>query len=660
MPKSIQRDIFMKIKPIVEAVQKTTAHIHDNPILNRVYQNRGVVSPAEIEYSLHNLIKPNGMKGIDKATDILLNHLLAGSKIIVVGDYDCDGATATTIAVEGLTMLGAKNVSFLVPDRIKHGYGLSPEIVRLVGEQSPDLIITVDNGIASFAGCEAVKHLEKPCQIIVTDHHLAAEEGLPDADAIVNPNQPGCGFKSKNIAGCGVIFYVIMALRAKMREKGIFEKMGTVQPNMTPLLDVLALGTVADVVTLDYNNRILVTQGLNMINSGMCRPGIKAVLELKKRQIGNIVSSDMGFSAGPCFNAAGRLDDMRLGIKCMLEKDESRAMEYAEQLFELNQQRKELGSEMEGEAIKILEEYKVDEHSYGVCLHEPTWHEGVIGILASRIKERLNRPVIIFTDTHQASDARKALESAIERKASVDEICDLERLLGDCDIKGSARSVPGVHLKHVLDHINKTDSAILSKFGGHAMAAGLSLKIRHFEKFKSEFDKMVRKDLTEEMILGKMEVDIKNVEPSLMTLDAAELLRSGGPWGQNFTQPVFSQVFSVVTHRILGDKHLKMTVKPVGSDMSFEAIAFNCIENGELPFKNNFEGVFSLDVNEWRGRKSLQLMIHCIQDPSLDLELDKENTNSDSLVLSGAASMQKKDIGRVKVENKKEDVAVPF
>lgn len=648
----------MKLKPIVEATQKSTSHIHSNPVLNRVYQNRGLLSSDEIDYPLKNLLKPDGMKGMDKATDIILNHILSDSKIIIVGDYDCDGATATTIAVEGLTLLGAKNVSFMVPDRIKHGYGLSPEIVRLVGEQSPDLIITVDNGIASFAGCEAVKQLEKTCQIVVTDHHLASDNGLPDADAIVNPNQPGCNFKSKNIAGCGVIFYVVMALRAKMRERGIFEKLGMSEPSMTGLLDVLALGTVADVVTLDYNNRILVTHGLKLINLGLCRPGIKAVLELKKRQIGNIVSSDMGFSAGPCFNAAGRLDDMRLGIKCMLEKDEGRALEYAETLFELNQQRKELSAEMETEAVRILKEYKIDESLYGVSLHEPSWHEGVIGILASRIKERLNRPVIIFTDTHQTSEARAALQDAISRGAPEMELRDLETLLGDCDIKGSARSLPGIHLKHVLDHINKTDPAILSKFGGHAMAAGLSLKYRHYEAFQREFDKLVRLDLSEEMLLGKLEVDIKNIDPALITLETAELLKVSGPWGQNFTQPVFSQEFTVESHRILGEKHLKMTVKPTGSDMVFDAICFNCIENNVLPFNGKFESVFSMDVNEWRGRKSLQLMLHCIQDPTLELEKEaKVETTHGSLVTSGAAALQKKEIGSV---NKTPEVPVPF
>lgn len=647
----------MSKKPIIEIEPKTDNRIHDNPVLNRVYQNRGVITPAEIEYSLNNLIRPDGMKGMDKATEIILNHILAGSKIIIVGDYDCDGATATTIAVQGLTMLGAKNVSFMVPDRIKHGYGLSPDIVKLVGEQSPDLIITVDNGIASFAGCEEVKKLEKPCQIVVTDHHLAAEEGIPDADAIVNPNQPGCRFKSKNIAGCGVIFYVIMALRTKMREEGIFEKLGMTQPNMTPLLDVLALGTVADVVTLDYNNRILISQGLHMINSGMCRPGIKAVLELKNRHIGNIVSMDMGFSAGPCFNAAGRLDDMRLGIKCMLEEDEGRAMEYAQTLFDLNQKRKEIGSEMEADAIQILNEYKVDEKNFGVCLHEPTWHEGVVGILASRIKERLNRPVIIFTDTHAAAEARKNLNDAIACGAQASEIKDLETILGDNDIKGSARSVNGVHLKHVLDHINKTDPEILSKFGGHAMAAGVSLKYRHFEKFKIEFDKLVRNDLTEDMIKGRLDVDIKNIDPSLINLETAELLKTAGPWGQNFVQPSFSQVFAVETHRILGEKHLKMTLRPVGSDMVFDAIAFNCIENNTLPFTGNFEAVFSLDVNEWRGRKTLQLMMQCIQDLGPELNNSIEGGTPGALEVKGAAVMQKRNIG---VVNKEQQIKVPF
>jgi single-stranded-DNA-specific exonuclease RecJ len=653
----------MKIKPFIETQPKTNALIHENPVLNRVFQNRGVQSSAEIEYSLSKLLSPSLMKGMDKGTDILINHILADSKIVIVGDYDCDGATATTIAVEGLKLMGAKNVFFMVPDRVKHGYGLTPQIVDIVSEYEPDLIVTVDNGISSFAGAEAIKKLTKPCQLLITDHHLAAEEGLPDADAIINPNQPGCSFPSKNIAGCGVMFYVIMGLRAKMRERSVFNKLGMTEPLINRLFDVLALGTVADVVTLDYNNRIMINAGLELINKGMARPGIKAVLELKGRRIGDIVAMDMGFAAGPCFNAAGRLDDMRLGINCMLESNTMIAEDYAKRLFDLNEQRKELGSEMEEEALELLDNLQIESTTFGICLHDPMWHEGVIGILASRIKERLSRPVIIFTDTHQASSVRESIIEAKIEGASAAVINEMQGILNEMDIKGSSRSVPGVHLKHILDHINKTNPEILSKFGGHAMAAGLSLKVGHFEKFKSLFDELVRKDLTEDMILGRVDIDIKDIDPELINLETAELLRKQGPWGQNFTQPLFSQQFIVKSYRILKGKHLKMVVSPIGSDKTFDAIAFGCVENDEIPFRDKLEASFSMDINEWRGNRTLQLMIHHLQDKELILEKEINSKSEDVFFEKKGAIKQQSDdllIKTIANEKKFEPIIAPF
>lgn len=643
----------MKIKPYFENEAKTDGIIHENPVLNRIYQNRGLSTPEDIHYSLDKLISPYLMKGIHDAAELLIEHIVKGSKIIVVGDYDCDGATATTIAVEGLNMLGANSIEFLVPDRVKHGYGLSPEIVRIVAKESPDLIVTVDNGIASFEGAEAIRNLERPCQLLITDHHLAPNEGLPIADAIVNPNQPDCEFPSKDIAGCGVMFYVIMALRATMRDKGIFEKIGLREPSLAPLLDVLALGTVADVVPFDFNNRIIVSAGLKRINEGHVRPGLKSILEIKGRTIGKIVSTDMGFAAGPCINAAGRLDDMALGIKCLLEKDPVLALGYATQLNDLNERRKEIGAEMEDDALVLLESLVIDDEKFSVCLHDPDWHEGVVGILASRIKEKLNRPTIIFTDTHDAREVRNRLNQAISENADQEEISKLEAELSEKDIKGSARSVPNVHLKHVLDELSKDHPEVLSKFGGHAMAAGMSLKIAHFEKFQELLDNLVSKILTLDMIRGRVDVDIKNIDPELINLENAQLLREHGPWGQNFLQPIFSQVFIVEGYKVLKEKHLKLQLRPEGSDIVFDAISFGTVVNGDLPMRDRIEASFSMDINEWRGRVSLQLMIHELQDE--DYINDLNRAKDEDLEDNGISLSQIGAIASQKASIKKED-----
>jgi single-stranded-DNA-specific exonuclease len=610
----------MSIKPIIERDKITDDFIHENPVLNRVFQNRGISSKQDIDYPLSRLLPPSLMKGMDEGTDLLIHHILSDSKILIIGDFDCDGATATSTAVEGLTMLGAKHVSFLIPNREKHGYGLTPEIVKLAESFEPDLIVTVDNGIASLEGASAVKNMSRPCQLLITDHHLQGTMGLPEADGIINPNQEGCKFPSKAICGCGVMFYTIAATRTKMREQGIFNRMGIKEPSLSPLLDLVALGTIADVVGLDYNNRLLVTWGLHRINSGYGRPGITSILEKKKKTIGDIVSSDFGFAAGPCLNAAGRLEDMSKGIKCLLTNDPEEANRISTELFELNEKRKEISSEMEVEAFSTMDKMSIPDKQFGITIHDGFWHEGVIGILASRIKEKYNRPVIVFTDTHEAREVRKLLDEAIALDSPIETIERIRADLDSCYMKGSGRSVPGVHLRHVLDEINKRHPECLNKFGGHAMAAGATLKIGEFRKFQELFDEVVRKDLTVDMINGKIEVDIKDIDPDLMTMETAELINKSGPWGQHFEEPVFSQTFIPVSQRILGGKHLKLTVKAVGSDKEFEAICFNCIENDELPYINSFEASFSLDINKWRGNSSLQLMFKLIQDKEMDLK----------------------------------------
>lgn len=608
------------LKPIIERPLLTKHDVHPNPVLNRVLQNRGVNSLEEISYSLADLIDPFLMKGMQDAVDMLHRHLLKQSRVVVVGDFDCDGATSTSIAVEGLRAMGFNHVSYIIPDRVIHGYGLSPSIVKLAGEMEPDLIVTVDNGIASFDGAKAVKDLEKPCELLITDHHLPAENGIPQADCIVNPSQPGCEFPSKNIAGCGVMFYVIMALRTHLRKVGYFKDKQMNEPPLGPLLDLVALGTVADVVPLDRNNRILVDSGLRRIRAGRARPGIRAILDVAKRDPEKMVASDFGFQIGPRINAAGRLEGMEQGIECLLATDYQQALFMAQRLDELNKQRRDIEADHLIDADEIIAKYRLAEKK-GVVIHDPTWHAGVVGIVASRIKEKINRPIICMTDTADAEEIRHELSLLSGEGADKEEVAALEARLAEADIKGSARSIPGVHLKHVLDNINKKHPEILSKFGGHAMAAGLSLKYKHLPLFMELFDQEISAVVTPEQLLGSIDVDIKDVSGKLMDMDLAQEIRQLGPWGQGFPEPVFHGKFQVLNHRILGGKHLKMTVcfhdEP---GKKFDTISFNCIKNDEMPIGETFEASFQLDINEYPpGKENLQLMMRELQDKPFEL-----------------------------------------
>lgn len=654
------------LKPILERREKNTSQIHHDPLINRIFRNRDVSGPEEVEYKLSKLIPPNLMKGMAQGTEILVKHIMADSKILIVGDYDADGATATVIAVDGLQLCGAKNVEFLIPDRVEHGYGLQRTIVELAGKSKPDLIVTVDNGITSFDGVAAVKDLEHPCEILVTDHHLAVDGGaVPDADGIINPNQPGCTFPSKNIAGCGVMLYTIMALKSKMENEGYFEKLNMQTPRLISLLDVAALGTVADVVTLDYNNRIIIQNGLNLINRGAenkndptdtshlafqrMRPGLTELLKKKKKEIGKVVSMDFGFAVGPCLNAAGRLEDMSLGIQCLLEKDPHKAEQLAQRLVDLNEQRKEIEGEMVEDAVKQLDGFSSDKD--GVCIYNPHWHEGVVGIVASRIKDRLNRPIICFTDTHEAEKVRENIKEAELMNASKEEIAELNKQLMECDQKGSARSIKGLHLKHVIDKINSTNPEVLKtsfgipKFGGHAMAAGISIRIGEYERFQKLFDEGIKEQITNEMKIGAIEVDVKNVSPEHMTMQMAETINHIGPWGQNFEFPTFSKDFIVDGFRIVGEKHLQLTLKCPETNTVFKAISFGCVEKGEVPTQigNKIESVFKLSINEWNGNRNLQLMVDFFQDEQYILQKqmkveEQENTN---VTIQGAEALQR-------------------
>lgn len=560
---------------------KTNLHaVSLHPVLSRIYSSRDILSVDELNLSLSRLIPTEQLKGIDAAVDVLVKGLQDQKRFLIVGDFDADGATSSALSVRALRLLGAQHVDYLVPNRFEYGYGLTPEIVKVASELKPDILITVDNGISSIEGVRAAR--AHGMQVVVTDHHLPGNE-LPDADAIVNPNQPDDDFPSKNLAGVGVIFYVMLALRVRLRKESWFEQQKIPEPNLATLLDLVALGTVADVVPLDYNNRILVDQGLRRIRAGKCCPGISALLEVGKRQQGRVVASDLGFAVGPRLNAAGRLDDMSLGIECLLTDDAQQAHEFAGQLNALNSNRREIEDQMREQAMTDLNRLHLDVSTmpYGLCIFDESWHQGVIGILAARIKEQFHRPVIAFAST------------------------------GDGDIKGSARSIPGFHIRDVLDAVAARHPELIQKFGGHAMAAGLSLAQKDFEAFQQAFDEEVRRHLAEDDLRGVIHSDGLLDEQDL-GLELAEQLRSAGPWGQGFPEPVFDGEFEVISQRIVGEKHLKMMVRPLGGSVALDAIAFNQVN----PFGKEDLGqvslAYRLDVNEFRGIRSAQLMVEHI------------------------------------------------
>lgn len=546
------------------------------PLLTRLYAARGVQSAAELDKGLARLMPYSQLKGIEAAVDLLVEALEKRQRILFVGDFDADGATASTVGVLGLRLLGAAQVDYLVPNRFEYGYGLTPEIVAVALERRPDLLVTVDNGISSIDGVAAAK--AAGLKVLVTDHHLPGRE-LPAADAIVNPNQPGCDFPSKALAGVGVIFYVLLALRARLRQRDWFARRGIAEPNLAELLDLVALGSVADVVPLDANNRILVHQGLARIRAGRARPGLRALLEVAGRDHRRITSTDLGFILGPRLNAAGRLDDMSLGIECLLCEDEPLARDMAVQLDALNQDRKAIEQGMQREALAQLRDLPTEQLPFGLCLFEPDWHQGVIGILASRLKERYHRPTIAFADA------------------------------GDGLLKGSARSIPGFHIRDALDAVAARHPGLISKFGGHAMAAGLSLPQANFGAFSAAFDAEVRRQLAEEDLAGRLLSD-GQLGAEEFHLELARVLRQAGPWGQHFPEPLFHGVFEIVQQRLVGERHLKMVLRTECGSRQLDAIAFNVDrEQWPNPTVSWAELAYKLDVNEFRGQESVQLLV---------------------------------------------------
>lgn len=569
MNKTIQRRVVLGSEPVAE-----------HPLLDRLYRARNIQNAQQLDRTLSAMLAPNLLRGMESAVNLLVKFRQNGGQIVVVGDFDADGATSTALMVQALQQLGFPYVDFLVPNRFEQGYGLSVEVAKLALEKGVELLITVDNGISSFEGVDFLK--QHQVDVLITDHHLPAET-LPSADAIVNPNLSQCDFPSKSLSGVGVAFYVMLALRAKLRELGFFTQQ--TQPNFADLLDLVALGTIADVVPLDQNNRILAYQGLARIRAERCRCGIRALAEVANRELSRFTAADLGFAIGPRLNAAGRLDNMSVGVELLLAEDMPSARALALELDGLNQTRKEIEQGMKLEALEICRNLTALQQSVpiAITLYQADWHQGVLGILASRIKEQFHRPVIAFAQDQP------------------------------CILKGSARSIEGLHIRDVLERIHSRYPQLILKFGGHAMAAGLSIVEDQFEQFQQVFSQTVSEMLEQDKLQGVVWTD-GELDVQSLNLETAELLRNAGPWGQAFPEPMFDGEFRVLQQNLLAEKHLKMMVESVHGGPLLDAIAFNVdrryypdlsIKRARLAYK--------LDVNEFRGNRRVQLLIDYIE-----------------------------------------------
>ena len=552
-----------------------------HPVIDRIYRGRNIANLDDLENGLKGLTHFNVLKGMPQAAQILANAVVQNKRIIIVGDFDADGATSTSVCILALRAMGYHNVDFLVPNRFDFGYGLSVPIVDEAAKQGAEVIVTVDNGISCIDGVTHAKSLGM--QVVVTDHHLPGDV-LPLADAIVNPNQPGCEFPSKNLAGVGVAFYIMLALKAELQQQGHFERAGLAPPNLASLLDIVAVGTVADVVVLDKNNRILVHQGLQRIRAGKCRPGIKALVEVANRDCAHLTSTDLGFVVGPRLNAAGRLDDMSQGIACLLEDETIQARMIAAELDALNKERREIETGMKAQAETVLEQMALDEGDMpsALVVYREDFHQGVIGIVAGRLKEKYLKPVIAFA--HQD-----------------DEI-----------IKGSARSIPGVHIRDVLDEVNTRYPGVIEKFGGHAMAAGLSLPVAKLQEFEQAFVDIARAHMAKldgnHALLSDGDLSSKE-----LCLPFAHLLRQAGPFGQGFESPLFDGEFALLDQRLVGQKHLKMVLKSDGAN-EVDAIAFNVdLKSWPNAMVKRVHIAYRLDINVFRGQETVQLIVEQIE-----------------------------------------------
>ncbi len=546
--------------------------------LCNILRNRGVNDESELRFDFQQMPKPEAMKGASKAATLLADALAKNHRILIVADYDVDGATSCTLVKEALQQMGANQVSYLVPDRFKLGYGLSPEVVQLAMQYKPDWIITVDNGIASLAGVEAAK--QAGIGVIVTDHHLPGEV-LPDADVIVNPNQKDCAFPTKALAGVGVAFYVMLALRHELRTRGWFDNRGIKEPNLAQLLDLVALGTVADLVPLDYLNRLLVSHGIKRINQGQGRPGIQALLHVAKGEAPQIIAQDLGFAIAPRLNAAGRLDDMTLGIECLLSDTAAGALPLAERLNDWNLERRNIQKTMQQDANRIAQSLRIDEGLHSVCLFSEEWHEGVVGLVASRIKDQYFRPTVVFAPADQPGL-----------------------------IKGSARSIKGIHIRDVLDAVATKAPEILQKFGGHAMAAGLTIQAQNLKTFSKLLEKEVAA-VAEPGVFDNIVMTDGELPEDSINLETAQLLQDYGPWGQRFPEPLFRGIFKVLDTFVMKQRHLKF--KLLKSDgQQIEAVAFNQNDDVLNRHFSEIEIAYRLNMNHFRGQSRAQLLIEYI------------------------------------------------
>jgi single-stranded-DNA-specific exonuclease len=546
-----------------------------HPVVRRVYAARGLTCSGDLSLGLDQLLPVSSLEGLDGAIEVLLEHLASGTRVLVVGDFDADGATSSALVVRALRRLGFGNVGYLVPNRFRYGYGLTPEIVALAAEQSPGLIVTVDNGISSHAGVAEARR--RGIDVLVTDHHLPTAE-LPAARAIVNPNLAGARFASHALAGVGVAFYVLAALVRRLQERG---SAAAGDFSLAQYLDLVALGTVADLVPLDRNNRILVSQGLKRIRAGRCVAGITALLEQANRIPSGIVAQDLGFAVAPRLNAAGRLDDMSLGIECLLTDDLSEARQLAARLSELNEERREIEQRMQAEALAAVSQLHLESRGVmagSLCLFDESWHQGVVGLVASRVKDRVHRPVIAFARAE------------------------------DGTLRGSARSVAGVHIRDVLDAVAARDPGLLDRFGGHAMAAGVTLNSAKLERFAAAFTTEVDRWL-DPSAQGFIDTD-GELAPEELTLVTALELRAAGPWGQAFPEPAFDGEFELLDCRVVGERHLKLRVRPLATGEPLDAIAFGYIEDGQTNLsRGRARLAYRLDVNEYLGTRRLQLVV---------------------------------------------------
>tara|TARA_B100000586_G_scaffold244287_1_gene199163 strand:- start:74 stop:1804 length:1731 start_codon:yes stop_codon:yes gene_type:complete len=574
----------MQNKKIVHREVPDNINLPDliHPVLKRVYASRNIKSSKDLDYSLSSLIPFEELSGISDAVILLQEMLEQKKRILIVADFDADGATSCALAIRGLTAMGAEDVIYVVPNRFEHGYGLSPEIVNVALDYDPDLIVTVDNGISSICGVEYAR--KNGVKVLITDHHLPGKE-LPKADVIINPQLADDRFPSKNLAGVGVIFYILLALRAKLKEEYWFENNNIDYPNLANFLDLVALGTIADLVPLDKNNRTMVAHGLKLIKKNKSKPGIYALLNQAGRQLSKLTTSDLSFAVAPRLNAAGRLTDMSLGIECLLTDDEGNAIEIAEKLNRLNTERRQIQDDMQEEALAELEKYLQNtsgEIPHSICIYNKDWHQGVVGILASKIKEKFNRPAIVFAKENEGV------------------------------LKGSARSITGLHIKDVFDEIAKLHPELILTFGGHAMAAGLTIEESQYGNFSNIFNEVVNQYISSDRLEDEYLTD-GELSDDDFTLPLALAIQNAGPWGQSFPEPTFAGQFKILDKRIVGKNHLKLKLQSRNNRTTLNAIAFNMTDANWPSGTDQILSTYRLGINDFQGNSQVQLFIEHLE-----------------------------------------------